>query len=692
MIKEKFIINNFLILLIAFISIIPYIQTLNFGFNIDDPIYTTANQATNFGLKRSSDFFKFGSMRFVTGTELNSGSYRPITLLSFGMEKQLFGSFNPRVGHSINLILYFLQIYLIGMLLMKVFQNNIQNTKYVLFILILYALHPSHVEVVASIKSRDSLLSAIFGISSLILWFSNLEKFSVAKIVTYTLLFLLATFSKEEALVYFPMTLLISYYYKEFSLQTWIKYSLPLVGCTIAYFIIRNIVLDDINNSAYSTFLNNIIYGSHKTERFATNFYIYLYYIKLLLFPIYQSWDYSYAHIKLTNLLNGWVWISIVFFGYAIYYALKKVSTKSKLAFGILWYFISFSIYSNAFDSITIGSTLAERFVFVPSLGFLIAFVFILESVSISLFKNNNYYQYVFVGIISIFYFIRSFSYSQKWENTLTLSEYAIKISPKSWRVHKTYADELRLSAITDLSSQGNQALINIKFKQSIYEYKEALKIIDEKVNVGILRLGLAESFLYLKDTTAAINQYKLNINKSSDIENNRRKYYLGKVLYEQKKYSEALDFLLEEEPIYSSNPNSYEYSNYLNSCAICLLKVGKTESAKQYFNKSFDLYSDNYIALLNLGFLELQGLPNHTKSIIYFEKALNTTNADNNLLYINLGSVYTLSKQKEKAITAFENALKFGKNKNVYGNLSLLYKEMGNFQKSKEYEALYFK
>jgi hypothetical protein len=108
--------------LIAIIGSAIFFQTFNYNFSGDDGLYSFSNKATQKGLKDVVDIFRFGSLNFIAHNPTNTGTYRPVTLLTFSVEKQLFGEFRPSTGHIINIILYFLTLLLIGLFLESIFK------------------------------------------------------------------------------------------------------------------------------------------------------------------------------------------------------------------------------------------------------------------------------------------------------------------------------------------------------------------------------------------------------------------------------------------------------------------------------------------------------------------------------------------------------------------------------------------
>ena len=104
---------------------------------------------------------------------LNLGYYRPLSLVSFAVEQQLFPN-NPHVSHFVNVLLYSLTAFLLYFLLLKIF--NRKHPLFSLVVTLLFIAHPLHTEVVANIKSRDEILSFLNLIAALFVFFPVLNR------------------------------------------------------------------------------------------------------------------------------------------------------------------------------------------------------------------------------------------------------------------------------------------------------------------------------------------------------------------------------------------------------------------------------------------------------------------------------------------------------------------------------------
>lgn len=65
------------------------------------------------------------------------------------------------------------------------------------------------------------------------------------------------------------------------------------------------------------------------------------------------------------------------------------------------------------------------------------------------------------------------------------------------------------------------------------------------------------------------------------------------------------------------------------------------------------------------------------------------TDSPDYFLVYNSLGSLYIIQDQPDLAIDSYENALRYGSSKEIYGNLYLLWQTKNNTQKAEYYKAL---
>lgn len=649
--EESLALKKFLwIVLISFLGVAIYFKTYNYKYSADDGIYSYFNSATSQGLDKVGDFFKYGSLKFINIDATNSGTYRPLTLLSFGLEKQIVGAFNPSYSHTINIVLYFFLLVAIGLVLVQLFHYKKVPILVPLLILLVYAAHPLHVEVVASVKSRDTLLCSLFSIVAIYFWLKNNQTSSFWIKLAYGILFFLSLLSKEESLTLIPVVFLMSWYFLNENFIKSIKNTIPFAIAAVVYLTIRQIILDP-PTANYNNIINNVVFAAQGQEHLATNLYIYIYYIKLLILPYPLSWDYSFNQISIKTITDGWVLFSFVFFLGLLYLAFKGFKKRTIFSFGILFYLCTFSIYSNFFASITIGSTLAERFMFVPSLGFCIILVYGLYAVLVQ-FKSNKTLPLLFsIGfLIAVVYSLNSHNRIPVWKDNLSLLYSGVKTSPKSWRTHIMLADELRQQAValakdTVLAKTIKDSSQQM-FKKAVSEYNKGYAILDNNAKVSSFLQGLGECYIHLKDTASA----KATFLKS----NNPKLFYslfkLGMISFYEKDYQAAVKYyqkalqadmpdyfstyknlatsylmLKEDKNAIDAFKNALEYgkSDEINAkLAFLYTRIGDKDKAKTYLikNSAIPVDNSNFYQTMTLG-NTAYSQNNYAKAIAFFEK-----------------------------------------------------------------------
>ncbi|MCW5906390.1 MAG: tetratricopeptide repeat protein [Chitinophagales bacterium] len=207
--------NNFLLRLAAkyplrvilLLTVIAYANTLFNDYNLDDELVTRNHRLTAKGFEAIGDIFKEPYYKDAMGYAYE---YRPIVLLTFAIEHQLFGE-SPFVSHTINLLLYLILLIILYKTLCVLLVNM---SHYVAFaITLLYALHPIHTEVVASIKCRDELLALLLGLLSLSFTLKFIDTSKWYWVPLSLIMLILGCLSKQSAIpfaVLIPIALILT--------------------------------------------------------------------------------------------------------------------------------------------------------------------------------------------------------------------------------------------------------------------------------------------------------------------------------------------------------------------------------------------------------------------------------------------------------------------------------------------------
>lgn len=209
--------------LFGLLTFFLFANTLGNGYNMDDGMVTRNHPLTSKGLSAISEIF---TSPYYSDAMGYAYGYRPIVHLSFALEHDLFGE-KPGAGHFINVILFALSVVLFFKLLVKWVGEK--NALFAGITTLLFAVHPIHTEVVASLKNRDEILAFLFVIWSALSLHKYLMKNSWFSIVIAFILFSLAMLSKKSVYpmaVIFPIAILLL---KDISIKQLIILSAALI-------------------------------------------------------------------------------------------------------------------------------------------------------------------------------------------------------------------------------------------------------------------------------------------------------------------------------------------------------------------------------------------------------------------------------------------------------------------------------
>jgi len=589
-------------LFIFFLVFAIYGNTLSHQYALDDTIFIVGNKYTQKGIEGIPDILTHDAFVGAYGQalELSGGRYRPLSLVMFAVEYELFG-LNPFPGHLINLLLYALTGIFLYLLLMRLLPD--QNLWVPLITSVLFIVHPIHTEVVANIKSRDEILGLLLLIGVLYTLFKGKRSYLAVSAVLY----FFALLSKENAitaLAIIPMTL---YFFSDSKLKSILLKTIPFVVVAVIYLLLRANYAGTLGDRESTDIMDNPFLHASAADKYATITYIAGKYIALLFFPHPLSYDYSYNQIPIINWTNLKAIFSFLIFAGMSIYALINIRKRSILAYGILFYLITFSIVSNVVFNI--GAPMGERFIYLSSLGFCLCLSVLLAK----LLKVNtgDRFNYNIKWLIPLLLIVSTASYAtvarnRVWKNNLTLYETDVKTAPNSARTHMYYGVIL----INRSGKQPKSDMLNT----AIDELRKAVEI-NPKFYHAYYNLGVA--YQQKSDHDAAIacfnkvlemqplhikSHYCLGISYGKGKgELDKAIYYLEKAMSFNYKRPECYDNLgiayamkgeydraiaVFEEGIQKYPENAKLYMNL----GITYANTNDTESADQYYQKAFAL------------------------------------------------------------------------------------------------------
>jgi len=476
-------------IIIGVFAFLLYAQSIFNEYALDDKSVTVENKLVTKGLAGIPELLKTDYW-YGWKTALRVPEYRPTSLIMFAVEWQFYPN-NPHVGHFINVLLYSITCYLLFLVLCELFRQ--QNFLIPFVCSLFYAAHPIHTEVVDYIKSRDEILCFLFGILSILFVVRYVSSNSFLTLILAGIFFFLSLISKETGITFLLIIPFLLFVFTESPSRKIFLVTTVLISVSAIYLLIRLHVLKGIQMHVTDSVLNNtLITAPDFLSREATAFYILVRYILLLIVPYFLSFDYNFSQIKIYNFSDPVTWLVITIVLILGVYALIKTPKKSIIAFGILYFFISIAPASNIF--LLIGATMAERFMYTPSLGFCIIVTYLLikytknenvkgSFINLSQFFSSNKRLFTFVFIITSLYTVRVIARNTDWKDNATIFLHDVKVSENSASLHFGCASELSKNLA---ANEQDSTLKQSYFKEAITEYNKAITIFGKYVPSGV--------------------------------------------------------------------------------------------------------------------------------------------------------------------------------------------------------------
>lgn len=520
-------------------TILLYGHTATFGFGFDDS-YITDTLAV---LKISVEgLFSVFSQKFGTA------DYRPIVILSFWIERFVFGGFDPGISHFVNVLIFVILLIKIYqfIILCNFFEDPKKNQILAFLSAIFFLIHPVHVGVVANLKSRDNLFSMLFGIMSTIQFIKLLGDKKWWRIIWIIIFLALGYLSKKDCYVFVFIPVLYLLIYKK------INYKKILISIVSA--IILLIIVSTIKDKMFANLVSNtevvsrvvidspLYFNDSPINRLSMSCTTMLYYFKFLVVPFGYYFFFGYNQIPILPLLHPLNLLSIAIylslFVSAIYYYKKN---KIYL-FSFMFFMLSIAYASNLL--IAVAGIVMDRYSFIASLGFCLAlsaiFIDLTNSVNWQLFKNKWLLLIIFILVCFTVY------RTTAWKDLKTLILRDIKhldnsahaqviaasiyLNPALFdKMEKFQSDEyistaekyldnaLRINRLSPaaLTSKGICELYRNRSQNAVNYFSECMKL-DSNYLAGINYLGVAyrnlnqtdSAYYYFNYVTKRQNQF----------------------------------------------------------------------------------------------------------------------------------------------------------------------------------------
>jgi tetratricopeptide (TPR) repeat protein len=364
----------------------------------------------------------------------NSGLYRPLTKLNYAVLGEVA---NPVGYHVVNWVLHAVNVslvYLLGLALLG-------ESTWAFALAAFWGVHPVLTEAVTNVVGRADLLAA-FGVLAGLLCHSRSVaargRTRMAWLAGVMLAACIGLFSKESA-VALPAAMFI-WDLADRKPAAWrdrIPGYLALVPAFLAFFYARYRVLDGFFGMP-AGFTENPLVGAGFWAARLTAIKVIGRYVWLLLWPSGLSCDYSYNQIPLArSLTDAWVLASLVLCVGAAATALGCWRRKHPGFFFIAFFFAALAPVSNL--GVLIGSIMAERFLYLPAIGFAGCLVLAIRALGRRLAARNPGMRLAAPAIVAAICLAcagRTWARNSDWRDEASLWDSCAQVCPLSYMTH----------------------------------------------------------------------------------------------------------------------------------------------------------------------------------------------------------------------------------------------------------------
>lgn len=581
-------------LLYLLVILIIYFQTKDFLFALDDNLVTENVAGKIYSIKDLLHLFEH---------RYNRVEYRPIALVSFGIEHLLLGEIVPKYAHLINV-----GLYIIIILSSNFVFNYITKQKYrleIFWAIMLFSVHPLCTEVVANLKSRDGLISMLFCLWSVYFLIQANRKNNSTKHYLISLLFcVIGSFSKIDI---FGIHLFILFYFVSKANKKSIFIGVSILGIFVLITtLLRNTLVnyyipieESSSTLAVTTFTENPIatVDGLYIKLLATLQTVWIYIIKII-FPFDLRYYYGYNYYTIETAISYVLIIKMAIL-VLVFVGVLIISKKNKYIFLGLIGFVSFLFYALNFIT-SVAGIVADRYTFLALPWFFSTLFILLNTLKLS---NKLISNSLFL-VITVVLLATSYSRTTVWENSLTLAE----------------NDAPKLSQ----SFEGMRMAANIYYSEyEKYENKEYLeKAIDcaTKANKvypenALVNTQLGQFYFHKNNITLA----KKYLQKAAKIDTAGATvlHYLGDIAYIERDYKMAETYYFKAYLL----ANKSQQQVLINNISTLYFEQNLVEQCLAYNQKLIKEDSANFAALENLGYFYLQQ-KDTAKSTNYFSLA----------------------------------------------------------------------
>jgi len=351
--------------------------------------------------------------------------YRPLTMVTFALNYYV-GALDPNGYHVMNLVLHIGVSLLLWLLCLRLGIGP-SAARAAAF---LFAVLPIHTEAVSNIVGRSELLSSFF---VLLAWNLATGHPRRRHWVLGSVSFMLALLSKENAAALLPVLILTDYVIYKTSWKTlanerllvWVAYA----GALLLYLEWRYLIIGSITNAGGIPYF----ISQNGLEIYLTMArFILFHYLRPLVLGIGLCADYTRPALADARVgdISSWAWAFLLSgaVAYAFYSVIKKRNLLSLCV--IIFFGLLFPVSNLLMRLEVIG---AERFVYLPSLGYCMGVGLLLEKTMRSKILKSSGEILVLASLI-LWYGWRTYDRNKAWQTEESFWSTTVQDAPRSPR------------------------------------------------------------------------------------------------------------------------------------------------------------------------------------------------------------------------------------------------------------------
>jgi len=581
-------------LLIFFVCIIPYTNSFDGSWHLDDYPNIVSNPAVHISDLSLDSLSRAAGLRQAYDSSDAVLLFRPVAFLSFALNWYL-GTDHVMGYHIVNAGIHVLCALILYLLLQSLFQTpnllgccQCDDKNIALLSTVLWAIHPIQIQAVTYIVQRMTLLVTLFYLSGLLCYvLARNRPGGMPRLGLFSASFfclLLAIASKENAVV-FPLSLALIeiVFFKNLSNPVHRKACFRIVFIATAATGILAVFLAYVALPDLLAFINRVssVRSFTLTERLLTEPRVVIGYLTQIFYPLLSRFSIEHFVAKSTSLIDPVTTIaSITLISGLLALALFQMRKRPILSFSILFYFLNHII-----ESTVIPLELAfEHRNYLPS-----AFLFF--PIAMAAVKGLRYYQRMQRRAM----FLTCFALMAIFIAVLGMTTH---LRNRAWASEKTLWEDAMLKA--PLSAKPFVALA--WYYERIGQYDKSLNLYEASLSKQRANPSAAASTLEHMAGIYAVHQ---NYEKALELYDRsiatdplciESLYGKASVLTTLGKWDQAKEIMVS---LVSQGKSTW---NELNLMGFILLKQDYLEDALEYFRRANLLSSQNPMIFINIG------------------------------------------------------------------------------------------